>query len=91
MADLLRIKELLKERSITSKEFAEKLGMAPQYLSNIINGGKGASLSMLAKMADALGVQIGDLFYTSKPDSNTIICPHCNKPILIKAEKKQEI
>lgn len=58
----LRIKELLYERGLTSKELANRLGKAPQYISNVINGGKGASLSSLGEIADVLQVNIGELF-----------------------------
>ena len=66
MALKLRIKEILKSKGITSKEFAAQIGKAPQYVSNIINGGKGASMATLSEIADALGVEMGDLFTSSQ-------------------------
>lgn len=80
-----RIKEILSEKKMTSKELAEKMGKAPQYVSNIINGGKGASLSTLTDIADALNVEIRDLFATtnSQEESDYICCPHCGKKIKI--------
>lgn len=72
----LRIKEILKSKGITSKELAARLGKAPQYLSNITNGGKGASLSTLSEIADALDVDMGELFAPSKspaPDFTALI------------------
>lgn len=62
MAIKLRIKDILKEKGISSKELAISLGKAPQYVSNIINGGKGASLSTLNEISEALGVGMGELF-----------------------------
>jgi plasmid maintenance system antidote protein VapI len=44
----LRIKEILKERNMTSKSLAESMRKAPQYISNIINGGKGVSINSVA-------------------------------------------
>lgn len=58
----LRIKDILKDKNISSKELATLLNKAPQYVSNIINGGKGASLSTLSEIAEALGVGMGELF-----------------------------
>ena len=58
----LRIKDILKDKNISSKELATLLNKAPQYVSNIINGGKGASLSTLSEIAETLGVGMGDLF-----------------------------
>lgn len=56
------IKDILKKRGLSTKAFAAQLGKAPQYVSNIINGGKGASLSTLNDIAAALGVPLWQLF-----------------------------
>lgn len=58
----LYIKDILKEKGITSKELATMLDKAPQYISNIINGGKGASISTLEDIAAALKVPMWQLF-----------------------------
>ena len=50
----LRIKEILKERKMTSKSLAEGMGKAPQYVSNVINGGKGVSINSLEEIAKYL-------------------------------------
>lgn len=65
----LRIKDILKEKGISSKELAESLGKAPQYISNIINGGKGASLSTLSEIADILNVNMSELFAPTKEET----------------------
>lgn len=66
----LRIKDILKEKCLTSKALAEKLGKAPQYVNNIINGGKGVSLNTLNDIAETLDVPFSSLFadYTSPED-----------------------
>lgn len=58
----LRIKDILKEKGLTSKALAERLGKAPQYVNNIINGGKGVSLNTLNDIATELNVPISSLF-----------------------------
>jgi transcriptional regulator with XRE-family HTH domain len=58
----LRIKEILKERNMTSKSLAESMGKAPQYISNVINGGKGVSINSLEEIAKHLEVPISSLF-----------------------------
>ena len=58
----LRIKEVLNEKGMTSKELSEKMGKSPQNISNIINGLKGISLSTLCEIAKLLDVEIRDLF-----------------------------
>lgn len=62
----LYIKDILKTKGITSKELASMLGKAPQYVSNIINGGKGASISTLEEIAAVLNVPMWQLF--ASPD-----------------------
>jgi hypothetical protein len=58
----LRIKDILKEKGLTSKALSEKLGKAPQYINNIINGGKGVSLNTLNDIAEELKVPFSSLF-----------------------------
>lgn len=45
------------------------MGKAPQYVSNIINGGKGASISTLIEVAKSLDVEFRDLFATTNVSS----------------------
>ena len=61
----LRIKDVMTEKGITSRQLAERMGKTPQYIGNIINGGKAMSLNSLIKVADALDVKFGDLFESS--------------------------
>lgn len=58
----LRIKEILIEKGMTSKELAEKMGKSKQYISNILTGGKGMSIATLADIAKILDVEFRDLF-----------------------------
>lgn len=62
----MRIKDILKEKGMTSKELADRIGKCPQYTSNIINGGKGMSISTLSQIAIALDVEFRDLFTPTK-------------------------
>ena len=80
----LRVKEILKEKGLTQKELAVKMGKAPQYINNVVNGGKDASIGVLESIADALGVKFVELF--EKKSEPTFTCPHCGKEIKIKVE-----
>lgn len=85
----MRIKELIKEKGYTQKEFAEKLGMTTVGLAQIIAGKP--SYTTLEKISDALGVEVWELLVskedvTGKPDTASLTCPHCGKNINIKAE-----
>ena len=61
----LRIKEICKEKQITMKEIAEKLGINPITLSQSLNGNP--TLSRLQEVADILGVCVPELFEASGP------------------------
>lgn len=56
----MRIKEVLKEKGVTAKELAERIGVSQPAISFAINGNPTAET--LTKIAAALGVQVGDLF-----------------------------
>ena len=78
----LRIKEILKEKGMTQKELAQKMGVAEMSVSKSINGNPG--LSTIEKIADALGVEVSELF---APSRNVIRCPRCGA-VLEFSEKK---
>lgn len=56
----MRIKELCKEKGVTVKEVAEKMGVASESLSRAMNGNP--TLSTLENIAKALGVEVTELF-----------------------------
>ncbi|SHG34654.1 DNA-binding transcriptional regulator, XRE-family HTH domain [Salegentibacter echinorum] len=64
--NLLRLKELLKERKITGKQFAEDLGFSKNTASNLINGKSFPSGKDLKAIADYLDVDIKELFNSTK-------------------------
>ena len=78
----LIIKELCRQCGITQAELARKIGRSPVSLSQAINRGR-ISLTYLQDIADALGVDIPDLFERS------IKCPKCGHKftITIKTER----
>lgn len=57
-----RVKELIRERGLTQEEFATQLGMTRVAFNQMIN--RNPSLSSLKRIADALGVQMWELFAT---------------------------
>ena len=65
------IAKLRREKGMTQVELAEKMGKAPQYVSNIINGGKGASISTLIEVAKVLDVEFRDLFAATNVPSTS--------------------
>lgn len=90
-----RIKELIKEKGYTQKDFAEKIGMTYQAFYQIINGQP--SMPSLIKIADALGVEMWELFADGReiaaryqeqhPTPDALRCPRCGARLTITAEE----
>jgi len=80
----MRIKELLKEKGITAKELALKLGMTETGFSIAISDKGNPPLKRLQEIANALNVPLSDLF--DKPKTGVFNCPNCGARI--RAEKE---
>lgn len=84
---VLRIKEILKQRGVTQKGLAEKIGVSVISISRIAKGEQNPSLDTLQKIADALSVPLSELF--AERETGVITCPHCGKKILVEAKQAQ--
>ena len=60
----LKIREIAKSKGMTMAEIAEKLGINPITLSQSLNGNP--TLSRLTEVADALGVDVSELFVSPR-------------------------
>lgn len=80
----LSVKELCKEKGLTIQDLADKMEMKRESLSRAINGNP--TLETLEKIANALGVELWELFADPKKvkhSEGSILCPHCGKEIYI--------
>jgi transcriptional regulator with XRE-family HTH domain len=59
---MLEVKRLRKEREWNQTELAYHAGLAPSVISQIENGKRDPTARTLRKLAEALGVEVGDLF-----------------------------
>lgn len=82
----LRIKEILKEKSMQVAELAVLIEITPQNLSKLINEKTKPSIDTYERIAVALGVPFTDLF--EQPKQNVITCPHCNGRIKVEKEQR---
>jgi transcriptional regulator with XRE-family HTH domain len=57
-----RIWDLRKERNLTQRELAQKVGTSQQQIQRVEAGVVTVRLELAAKIADALGVRLGELF-----------------------------
>ena len=82
----MRIKQAIKESGSSVGELAQKMGVSRQTISRQINGAN-ITVETVQKIADALGLPVGQLF-DQKPqpknaDHNVITCPHCGVKLVI--------
>ena len=66
-----RVKHFRLEKHMTQKDLAERSGVSWSFISRLENGQSHASVSTLAKIADALGEDLGMLLCST--DGNTLL------------------
>ena len=92
----LRLREILTQRGITLKDFAQISGISPSNLSNYLNGNISPTLDTLKKIASYLNIDVVELF---KEKDNIelyakyegILYPISKEDILSVIEKKKNI
>lgn len=72
---MLRVKEIAREKGLSMADVAKRMNMSQSGLSMALN--RNLTLDVLNRIADALEVEIPDLFERKKEEENTIICPKC--------------
>jgi len=80
----LRVKELLKERGITGRDFALKIGMTEVGFYKLLSESGNPPLKRLYEIAGELGCEITELFEVS--GQNNFKCPHCGRDLNVKIE-----
>lgn len=66
--NVLRLKEVLKEKGISGKGLSEKVGVTQATISNISNGNHFPKPDLLLQIAKTLDVDIKDLFNSTKTE-----------------------
>ena len=64
--NLLRLKEVLKEKGVSGKDLAERVDVSAQTISNIIQGSNFPKPELLYRIAEELNVDIRELFIPTK-------------------------
>lgn len=62
-----RVGQTRRDRGWTQEALAEAVGIEPVTLSRLETGDRALSLTMLAQIADVLGVGLGDLVDVARP------------------------
>jgi transcriptional regulator with XRE-family HTH domain len=81
----MRIKEIIKAKGYTQKEFADKLGITLSALNQRLDGNP--TVGSLREIADALEVDLLDLFDDERERNASIKCPNCGTDIIIDVRK----
>ena len=80
----------MEEKGVTSVSMATSIGIHKVSFSNIINGKINPSAETLEKIAEALGVEMWELFASKEEivnqDKNTITCPKCGAKFELKED-----
>lgn len=84
--NVMRIKELLKEKGCTQQELADMVGVSYQSMKQTLNA-PSVTTSTLERIATALNVPMWQLFASpeevaKQTDNET--CPYCGQPIVVK-------
>jgi transcriptional regulator with XRE-family HTH domain len=66
-----KIKELRKAKGLNQQTLALRTGLATSYISLLEGGKKMAAISTLSRLADALGVRVGEFF----EDNSSFLSP----------------
>ena len=75
----MEIKKVIKEHGYTIEKVAKKMGISRVTLSQNIS--RNPTVGTLERIANAVDCSISEFFADEKECNNTIICPHCGKPI----------
>ncbi len=71
---MLRVKEICDQKGISIKELADRLSVTPSAISQSLSGNP--SLKKIEEIADALDVDISELFAPKDSDSFLAIISH---------------
>lgn len=71
--NFLRLKELLKEKSISGKDLAKKLNVSENTISFISTGKTQPRFELLSEIAEVLDVDLKDMFNSTKESKTETI------------------
>lgn len=80
----LRVKELLKEKGITGRDFCIEIGMTEVGFYKMLSESGNPPLKRLNEIATALNVDVVDLF--EKKHQANLKCPNCGSELNVKIE-----
>lgn len=82
----MRIREVIKEKGMTTQEVADQMQISLSALNQSISGNP--SIKVLRRIAEVVGCQLGEFFSDEMEDKNTIRCPKCGARFVL--DEKEE-
>ena len=68
--DILRLKEILTDKGVTGKELAKMVGVSQPAISEFVNNKSIPRKKILLNIANALDVDLRELFISTKPQKS---------------------
>lgn len=82
----MRIREVIKEKGMTTQEVADQMQISLSALNQSISGNP--SIKVLRRIAEVVGCQLGEFFSDEMEDTNAIRCPKCGARFVL--DEKEE-
>ncbi|MFT5449504.1 MAG: transcriptional regulator with XRE-family HTH domain [Gammaproteobacteria bacterium] len=86
-----RLRSMRQAHGLTLDMLAQRTRYSKSYLSRIENGKKVPPLATLARIANAFGVQLGELLNSRSPQASAVVsagAPFCE---IVRADRREEI
>lgn len=81
----MRIREVIKEKGLTTQEVADQMQISLSALNQSISGNP--SIKVLRRIAEVVNCQLGEFFTDElEQDKNTITCPKCGARFELKED-----
>lgn len=82
----MRIREVIKEKGMTTQEVADQMQISLSALNQSISGNP--SIKVLRRIAEVVGCQLGEFFTDEleEENPNIITCPKCGAKFELKEE-----
>lgn len=82
----MRIREVIKEKGMTTQEVADQMQISLSALNQSISGNP--SIKVLRRIAEVVGCQLGEFFSDEMEEKNAIRCPKCGARFVL--DEKEE-
>jgi transcriptional regulator with XRE-family HTH domain len=83
----MRIKEAIKEKGLTLREVAQRMGVKSPALSRAVNGNP--TMNMLQRIASAAHLSVSELI-EKRSTSNVHACPWCGQEFEVNITKRHK-